>query len=187
MAAEATPVTIKEEIITGEELYELGDIGRCELVEGRVVRMSPVKPDHGRFEFRLAKHISDFVEANDLGEVMVGEVGVFVQREPDTVRGADILYISHERLARATPESFLDVAPELVVEIMSPSDRWNDVKRKLREYLSAGVNVVCVVEPDEGVVSVYRSPTDVQEFSTRDILVAEDILPGFSLPLADLF
>ena len=187
MSAEATPATTMEQVVTGEELYEMGDIGRCELVEGKVVRMSPVKPGHGRFEFRLAKHISDFVEANDLGEVMVGEVGVYVRREPDTVHGADILYISHERLERATPDSFLDVAPELVVEIMSPSDRWNEVKRKLREYLSAGVNVVWVVEPDERVISVYRSPTDIQEFTTQDDLVAADILPGFSLPLADLF
>jgi Uma2 family endonuclease len=187
MAAETTPVTATDELITGAELYEMGNIGRCELVEGRVIRMSPVKPGHGRFEFRLAKRISDYVEANDLGEVMVGEVGIYVRREPDTVRGADILYISHEKLAKATPESFLDVAPELIVEIMSPSDRWVDVKRKLREYLSAGVNVVWVVEPDAGVISVYRSPTDVQEFSDRDVLVAEDILPGFSLPLADLF
>ncbi|MBE2202619.1 MAG: Uma2 family endonuclease [Anaerolinea sp.] len=103
------------------------------------------------------------------------------------VRATDILFISHERLAQAAPHTFLDVPPELVVEIMSPSDRWVEVRRKLRGYFAAGVNVVLVVEPDEKIISAYRAPTEVVEFEATAVLTLDDILPGFYCNLAELF
>lgn len=174
-------------LISGEELLEMGDIGPCELVEGRIIKMSPTKMPHGKIESRLDRKLSVFVEKNNLGEIMLGEIGLYTHRNPDTVRAADLLYISRERLAKATPGGFLDVAPELVVEIMSPSDRWGMVRKKLREYFEVGVTVLLVIEPDEQVISVYRSPTEFQELSIRDTLKMKDILPGFALPVADLF
>jgi Uma2 family endonuclease len=182
-----TNMAEESKLITGKELLAMGDIGPCELVEGRIVSMSPTKIRHGQLEYRLARMLGEFVEVNDLGEIFVGEVGIYVQRNPDTVRAADVLFISHERLAKATTDDFLDVAPELVIEIMSPSDRWSEVRRKLREYLAAGVAVVLVVEPDERIISAFRSLTDVQEFTAEDVLVMEDVLPGFQLSLAGLF
>lgn len=180
-------VPLNSNILTGKEAYTLGDMGRYELVEGVIVSKSPTEPLHGKYESRLGFLLSTFVEQHDLGEVMVGEVGIYVQRNPDTIRGADVLYISHERLAQASPNDFLDVAPELVVEVMSPNDRWSEVRRKLREYFGIGVNVVMVVEPEEKAISLYRSLTDVQELATPDVLTLPDILPGFSLPLELLF
>lgn len=118
---------------------------------------------------------------------MVGEVGIYTGRNPDTVRAADVLYISRERLARATPDSFLDVAPELVVEILSAGDRWADVRQKLREYFGIGVDVVLLVEPQARLVSVYRSPTELVELSADETLALDDLLPGFALPLSQLF
>jgi Uma2 family endonuclease len=174
-------------LITGKELAEMEDIGPCELVEGRIIKMSPVKMPHGKYEMRFARYLGNYVEEHNLGEVNGGEVGIYTRRDPDTVRGADLLFISHARVAKATPGGFLDVAPELVVEIMSPSDRWGTVQKKLREYFEIGVMVVLVIEPEEQVVSVYRSPTEIRELSIHDALTLEDILPGFRLPLADLF
>ena len=174
-------------LLTGEELSEIGDIGPYELVEGRIVKMSPTKMPHGKIEMRLARYFGNYVEENNLGEINGGEVGIYTQRDPDTIRTADLLFISHERLGKATPGGFLDVAPELIVEIMSPSDRWIDVRKKLREYFEIGVMVVLVVEPDEQVISVYRSTTDVQELSISDTLKLDDILPGFELALKKLF
>ncbi|MCI0393873.1 MAG: Uma2 family endonuclease [Chloroflexi bacterium] len=180
---------IKEQnaLITGQELARMGDIGPCELVEGRIVPMSPTKIQHGRLESRLARILSAFVEAQSLGEVMSGEVGIYVQRNPDTIRAADLLFISRQRLAQATPDDFLDVAPELVVEIVSPSDRWAEIRRKLREYFATGVNAVLVVEPGEQMISFFHSPTGVEEFALGDTLVMPEILPGFKLVVADLF
>jgi len=177
----------EDTLITGEELAEMEDIGPCELVEGRIVKLSPTKITHGDYEFQLAKFIGNFVDEHNLGRVMVGEVGVYTGRNPDTVRGADILFISYERLAQVTPGGFMDVAPELIIEIMSPSDRWSEVRKKIKEYLDIGVTAVLIVEPDEQTIALYRSPTDIQEFTPSDTLTLEDILPGFSLPLNQLF
>jgi Uma2 family endonuclease len=173
--------------LSAADLTALGDIGSYELIEGELVPVSPTKPRHGRIESLFDRLLGAFVDEHDLGEVQVGEVGIFVGREPDTIRAADVLFISHERLARATPDSFLDVAPELVVEILSPDDRWSQVKRKLRDYFEAGVDVVLVVDPEERTISAYRSMSEVQEFTEENVLVVEDVLPGFSVAVGSLF
>jgi Uma2 family endonuclease len=149
--------------------------------------LSPTKMPHGRYEYEIAKVIGDFAEENNLGVVMVGEVGVYTGRDPDTVRGADVLFISHNQLAKATPGGFLDVAPELIVEIMSPSDRWSDVRKKIKEYFGIGVSAVLIVEPEEQTVALYRSPTDIREYNAEDIVQLDDILPGFGLQLNRLW
>jgi len=188
MAVNIPPIeTAAERLYNGEEALALGDIGPYELIEGRIVRMSPTKPRHGNYEYRLAKALGDFVDKHRLGQVQVGEVGIYVRRNPDTVRAADVLFISNERLAKASPDNFLDVAPELVAEIVSPDDRWTEIRQKIREYFSAGVAVVLVVDPSERTAAVYHSPTNLREFAHTDILTLEDVLPGFSLPVVELF
>lgn len=183
----ATPKLVTEELISGEALYEMSDVERSELVEGRIVEMSPTKPQHGRVESRLDYALLHYVREHNTGVVMVGEVGIYTGRNPDTVRAADVLYISHERLAKATPNSFLDVAPQLIVEILSPSDRWSEVRRMVREYFDAGVDVVVLVEPEARLVAVYRAATKFVELTVGETLTLEEILPGFSLPLSELF
>ncbi len=173
--------------LTGQMLWEMGDTGPCELVEGELVLMSPTKLHHGKLEYRLSKLIGDFVEAHNLGDISVGEVGIYTQRNPDTVRAADVVFISHAQYERSATGDFFTAAPELVVEILSPNDRWSEVRQKLREYFGIGVRVVLVVDAKESVIELYRSPTDVQEFRPGDILTMEEILPGFALPVARLF
>jgi Uma2 family endonuclease len=180
------PASTEPDLITGEQLAAMGDIGPCELVEGRIVTMSLTKSPHGRLEIRLRRLLDEFVEEHNLGEVQGGEVGLYTHRNPDTIRATDILFVSHERLAQATPGRFLDVASELVVEILSPDDRWSAIKKKLREYLDIGVKVVLVIDPDERTISAYRALSDAQEFSESDVLTLEDVLPGFSVPVTRL-
>jgi Uma2 family endonuclease len=122
-----------------------------------------------------------------LGIVKVGEVGIYTHRRPDTVRGADVLFISNERHAQLTSSGYLDVAPELVVEVMSPDDRWSEVRRKLQEYFQIGVKLVWIADPDSRTVYAYRSLTDVREFTERDALSGDDVLPDLSVPVASLF
>lgn len=174
-------------LLTGEELAAMGDIGPCELVEGRIVKLSPTKMPHGLLESRIIYLLQRYLEDHDLGVVMGGEVGVYTGRDPDTVRGADVLFISHERLAQVTPGGFMDVAPELIVEVMSPSDRWSEVRKKIKEYFDIGVTAVLIVEPEEQTIALYRSPTAIQEFALNGVLTLEDILPGFNLPLNQLW
>lgn len=180
------PVTA-ETLVTGEALAKMGDIGRTELVEGNIIMRSPTGWRHGKYERRFAQTVGRFVDEKELGEVLVGEVGIYTGRNPDTVRGADVIFISNERLAQVESASFLDVAPELVIEIMSPDDRWSEVRKKIREYFSAGSVLVWVADPSDHSVSVYRSPTDVDILTGEDTLTGENVLPGFKASIAALF
>lgn len=109
--------------ITGEELLALGDIGPSELIEGRIVAMVPTGSEHGLIELTLGAKLRSFVRAKRLGWVMAGEVGIYIRRHPDTVRAADLVFLSRNR-SPERPTGFLEIAPDLVVEILSPSERW---------------------------------------------------------------
>ncbi|MBI4771115.1 MAG: Uma2 family endonuclease [Chloroflexi bacterium] len=177
-----------EALLTGEQALALGDIGSYELIEGRIMDMSPTGFEHGDYELNFGEAIKGFVRRHKLGKVSGGEAGIYTRRNPDTVRGADVAYISHERYAqRKRTHGFLDVAPDLIVEIMSPDDRWSEVIQKLREYFAIGVRLVWVADPESRTVYAYRALTDLQEFGENDNLTAEGVLPGFSVPVAQLF
>jgi Uma2 family endonuclease len=176
----------EERLMTGEELARRPDL-HCELVDGRVVPMPMTGHVHATIELRLGAKLVAYADASGRGIAMGGEAGIYTQHDPDTVRGADALFISHERYARRGPYTFLDVAPELVVEIQSPDDRPGEAMKKIREYLSAGVDRVWYVDPRRRQVRTYRSPEQVETLGMGDTLLDEEILPGFSLTLAELF
>jgi Uma2 family endonuclease len=175
------------DVMTGEELFALGDIGRAELVKGELVRMTPTGHPHGHYEVNFVLSLGAFVRQHKLGRVLSGEVGLYTQRDPDTVRGADVAFISNERLAQGQSQGYLDVAPELIVEIMSPDDRWSKVMEKLEEYFAAGVRTVWVADPRLQCLYVYRSLTEVERLTVEDELSGGDVLPGFTVSVAELF
>jgi Uma2 family endonuclease len=185
MVVELAPTETKS--ITGEELATMGDIGPCELVEGRIVPTSLAGDQHGSCAGNLCYVLHSFVRSHKLGQVLAGEVGIYTHRNPDTVRGADVLFISNERYAQKTSPGFLDIAPDLVVEILSPNDSWIEVTQKLREYFAIGVRLVWAVNPQAHSVYAYRALTDVREFTENDDLPGDDVLPGFSVKVAQLF
>jgi len=183
MASETAP----RRPLTGEALAQLPDLGPCELIDGRIVPMSPTRDQHGGLEAELAAALLAYAKKAGRGKVRSGEVGIYIRRNPDTVRAADILFISNERWSRRSTSAYLDVAPELVVEILSPDDRWSDVTSKLADYFSIGVVVIWVVDPRLRRVFAYRSLTEAHAFADEEVLVDEELLPGFALPLAELF
>ena len=174
-------------LLTGEELFALGDIGRSELVQGELIRMSPTGHPHGYYEGNFYAALRAWVQPKKLGRVLVGEVGIYTARNPDTVRGADVAFISNERLARIQSSSYLDVAPELVVEILSPDDRWSEVQKKLAEYFNIGGQMVWIADPSQPQVYVYRSLTEVEIIEAHQELTGGDLLPGFRILAAELF
>ena len=177
-----------ERLITGEELARMPEIGRSELVEGRIVRMSPTGFRHGGVELKMAAVLNAFVDPLRIGRVLVGEVGIYTRRNPDTVRGADVLYISNERYARASKDkAFLDVAPELVVEVLSPEDRPGEVSRKLAEYFAAAVLLVWIADPATRTVRVHRPGGEPRQLTAEDSLTGEDVLAGFEVRVSELF
>jgi Uma2 family endonuclease len=177
-----------DRLITGEEFYWRSDLGRCELVEGKIKEMPPATGHfHGRLEFRIAQRIGEFLKGRDVGQVMVGEVGIYTVRDPDSVRAAGALFISHDRYDRVQSDSFLDIPPELVVEIMSSENTWEEMRRKLREYFDVGVDTVWVVEPSNRAVQVYRGIDDVQTLEEEDTLTGDGPLDGLTIDVVALF
>lgn len=174
-------------VMSGEELFEMGDIGSTELVKGKLIHMAPAGHPHGYYEGNFALELGIFIRRKKLGRILTGEVGIYTSRNPDTVRGADVAFISNERLAQVKSQSFLDVAPELIVEVLSPDDRWNDVTEKLSEYFDIGVNVVWIAEPKHRRVHIYRSLTDISIVGPDDELTEADVLPGFKVLVSTLF
>jgi Uma2 family endonuclease len=172
--------------MTGEELSRCPDLGPCELVEGKVVPRAYATPEQAALVARLGADLEAHLRQTNRGIGAMGRVGVYTRRNPDTVRGADIVVISHERYARCS-STFFDVAPELLVEVQSSLESPGKAMKKIREYLAAGVDRVWYVEPRRRQVRVYRSPEQVETLGMGDVLRDEEILPGFSLTLAELF
>jgi Uma2 family endonuclease len=174
--------------VTGDELLAMGDVGPCELVEGSIVPRALAGAEQGGVVVRFGSVLERFVRDRGPGKVLAGKVGIYTRRNPDTVRGADVLFISSERHVRLRrPAGFLDVGPDLVVEVLSPEDRLSDLFQKLREYFAISVRLVWVADPAARVLLAYRSLTDVREFRETDRLPGDDVLPGFEVRVSELF
>ncbi len=159
-----------------------------ELVAGRIVgKNMPTGHPHGIIKLNIGAALRQYAREHKSGQVIVGKVGIYTRRQPDQIRGADVIYISKERYAQRQSQSFLDVAPEIVVEVRSPDDTWRRFNQKLREYFEIGVRHVWVVDPEVKSVVIYRSFIDFQEYTEVDTLTAEHILPSFSLRISDIF
>jgi Uma2 family endonuclease len=177
-----------ERLWTAEDLLALGEEARYELIEGRLVPMSPTGFLHGDVALALAAALRAFVHPRRLGRIVVGEVGFVLRRNPDTVRAADIAFVRRERLpAGDLPRGFFEGAPDLVVEILSPSDRYTDILRKVSEWLEAGAAMVWVVDPEHHGVMVFRPDGTLRLLGESDSLEGEEVLPGFRYPVGELF
>ena len=173
--------------ISGETFFLMGNRGPAELVRGKIKKMTPPGFEQGVVEFRIGNLLSTFVTQHDLGYILGGEAGVFTSRNPDTIRGMDVAFISHERMAQVKSKSYLDVAPELIVEIMSPNDSWSDINDKLAEYFAIDVQLVWIVNPARKEVHIYRALTEIEIFKAGETLSGGEMLPGLSIPVDELF
>lgn len=176
-------------LLTIDEYVRLPDDGRkTELVRGRIEEVPPTNALHGYVCGRIYKFVERFVDAGKLGRVLTNDTGVVTERDPDTLRGADVCYYSFTRLPPGPlPQGYPTVVPELVFEVRSPSDRRSKVLGKVTEYLTAGVTAVCVVNPDLGTAIVYRDNQDPESFPADGELTLPDVLPGFRVPLRQFF
>ena len=185
MTAQPTDTTTR--LVTGAELLAMGDIGPCELIDGEIVRMSPAGEIHGYLEARLTFFLYRFNQDAQTGWILGGEVGIYIRRNPDRIRGADLAFWSKERLPDGPATGFSEVPPDLVVEILSPYDRWAEMRQKIHDYLSIGVGTLWIVDPDEETVFVYRSPSSRTALRSGDTLTGTGPLIGFTLPVSELF
>jgi Uma2 family endonuclease len=186
-----TPVA--ERLLTAEEFARTHDPPgkRTELVGGRVVEMPPAKTKHGIYAYRIARALDDFGSRHGLG-VGAGEGGFIVSRDPDTVRAPDAAFIARERLpgGEVPEEEYVEGAPNLAAEVVSPDDRDGDVAEKIRDWLAAGADRVWEVRPRTQTVTVHEKGVAPRTLGAGDALSSVDAsfaVEGFSLPLAELF
>jgi Uma2 family endonuclease len=174
-------------LLTAEDLARFPpDDHRYELVEGRVIAMSPVSFDHGRIVIQFGAILGQHVRRLKLGAV-VTEVGFKLASDPDTVRAPDLAFLRQDRIHDPAQRGFWNGAPDLAVEVLSPEDRAGEVLSKVDEYLLSGVPVVLVIDPDAESVAIYRSsrpPVVLQETGVLDL---DDVLPGFQCTLPEIF
>jgi Uma2 family endonuclease len=177
-----------ETLLTAEEYGLLPDEGQpTELVRGRVVPRAFTTPRRGYHCAEVVCILGEFVEEHDLGRVC-NNFGVVTERDPDTVRAADVAYYSFDRLPRGPlPEGYAEVAPDVVFEIRSPSDRWAHTHAKVSEYLNAGVQVVCVHDVQSRTLLLYRPDEVPVLLEEPGELALPEVHADFRAPVARLF
>jgi Uma2 family endonuclease len=175
--------------ITAEDLLRLPDDGfRYELVKGELRKMPPAGIEHGYLANRASWRLTQYVETHQLGKVFVAEPGFQLTANPDTVRAPDVAFISQQRLEEiGLVRGYWPGAPDLAIEVISPNDIYTEVQDKVLQWLDAGTRMVVVVNPRQQTVAVYRSRTDIAILTKNDTLDGNDVVPGWTLPIADLF
>ena len=176
-------------LLTAEHLYSIAEDGRnYELDHGELVIMEPPVPEHGRVELRIGAILLAFVEAHRLGVVYSGDPGFVLARSPDTVRGPDVAFLRAERVPQGEDRKwFYEGAPDLAVEVLSPSDRPGQLAKKVRNYLDSGTRLVWVADPWSRTVVVHAPGALPHTLGEADTIDGGDVLPGFSSPVLLFF
>lgn len=170
-------------LMTAEELLQRPDDGfRYELVRGELRKISPTGFEHGDVELEIGSSLRAHVKKHRLGKVVGGDVGFRIERNPDTVLGPDVAFVRSERVVKT--RQFFEGPPDLAIEVVSPGDRYTEVEEKASEWLRAGTRAVIVVDPARQSVRVHRT---AEIINVTDAIVVDDIVPGWRLPLSEIF
>ena len=176
-------------LMTADDLLGMADDGlRYELVRGELSKMPPAVHLPSFYEQNIGGELRAFVKANRLGRVYSSSGGFRLETNPDTVLAPDAAFVRQERVEEEGDSyGFFPGAPDLVVEVISPSDRYSDVEEKVITWLNAGARMVVVVNPRNRTAKIYRSPTDVVVLMEADTLDGADVVPGWRMPVSEIF
>jgi Uma2 family endonuclease len=172
-------------LLTAEQFAAMPELGRfTELVKGEVIHVPPPGFQHGYVCLNIGGTLREHVRARELGRVLSNDSGVVTERDPDTVRGADVAYFSYERLPKAVvPQVYPEVPPEVVFEVLSPDDRWVEISAKITEYLVAGVKLVFVVDPARRTAMLCREDVSPEVFGLDDEIPFPGVFPDLRFTL----
>lgn len=176
-------------LLTAEDLLKKADDGyRYELVKGIIRRMPPAGFEHGVRSVTIGEYLNVHVRKHQLGRVCGAETGFKISQDPDTVRAPDAAFVCQASIdEQGIPKGYWEGAPDLAVEIISPSDTYTEVAEKVDEWLGAGCAMVWVVNPRRETVEVYQSPEHITVLRRDDILEGGDVIEGFQCRVQDLF
>ncbi|MBA3584908.1 MAG: Uma2 family endonuclease [Gemmatimonadetes bacterium] len=181
------PAHLETEFLSMEDFERLPDDGwRRELVRGKVVREPPAGFRHSGTGVRIASFLHRFVQEHALGEVVGPDAGFVLFDEPPTLRAPDVGFVAENRLTFDL-ERFAPLAPDLAVEIVSPTNTVSELHDKVMDYLNAGTRLVWVVDPRSRTVTVYRSRKEIRLMTEDEEIDGGTVLPGFRLRVSELF
>ena len=175
--------------LTADDLLRLYSEGiRGELIRGELCQTMPTGQEHGEIVVNLATLLRMFVKSRKLGRLTASDAGVWLERDPDTVREPDIAYFSAEKMPPGVRiRGYAEVVPDLVVEVVSPNNSLREVNDKALMWLSYGARLVWVVNPDTRSVNVYLPGSVATTLKENDTLEGLDTLPGFTCAVGDVF
>lgn len=175
-------------LMTADELWELPSNGdRYELVKGELRTMAPAGFEHGQRGSKLLILLGFFVLERRLGWVVGPDTGFVLSRDPDVVRSPDVAFVARARVPVEPVVKFFPGAPDLAVEVLSPTDTFDEIEEKIEDYFSAGTRLVWVVNPRSKSVSVYRPAMAFEVLRGEQKLTGLDVVEGFECRVADLF
>ncbi len=175
-------------LLTADEVERISLPGKqVELVRGRLVVREPPSTWHGVVSANLTCQLGDFVRRHGLGIVAGQDTGFKITTDPDTVRAPDVAFVGRDRAERIPRRGYAELAPDLVVEVLSPDDAPADVLAKVADWLGAGTKLVWLVDPERSEVRVYRQDGSLSVLREGDALQGEDVLLGFNCPLLQVF
>jgi len=175
--------------MTVEDLYALPDDSRRYELQAGILISEPLPGmRHGRVIARIVELLAGYARPRRLGVVFTADTGYILARDPDTLRGPDVSFLTWERFEAAGDRlTACPGAPDLAVEVVSPTDRTTNLHAKVADYLTAGTRVVWVVDPQTETAAVYRALLSPRRLRGEDLLEAEEVLPGFSVRVAEVF
>ena len=174
-------------LMTAEELLLMPDDGlQRELIRGVLTEDMPPGYEHGVVEFRIGRLLGNFVEENDFGEILGGDSGFLLERNPDTVRGPDVAWVAPGRL-EGRVDGYAELAPDLVIEVKSPSNSNREMADRALMWLNHGTGMSVVADPLAITLTVYRPGQPPQVLSESDVFDGGDVLPGFAEPVWSFF
>lgn len=186
----SSPMAVASQLLTADDLLRMPEDGwRYELVRGELHRMPPPGYRHGRTASRIGSSLASHAEKLDLGVVLAAETGFLLSTDPDDVRAADAAFVSKAHLEATSfaPDGYFPGAPDLVVEVVSPSDSYTKVQEKVLLWLHSGARCVVIADPERRLFVVHRPETEPAILTAGDSLTVPDVVPGWEFPVGDAF
>lgn len=174
-------------ITTAEQLLQAAGLGRCELVRGELIMMTPAGFRHGCVAGSISRVLGNYVSEHLLGVVTGAETGFHIHRDPDTVRAPDVAFVRAQRVPATQPTGYFPGPPDLAVEVLSPGDRASELLAKVQDWLEAGCQVVWVADPKTQTLTVYKKGGEHLVLTPDQMVDAGEVVPGFRVAVRELF